>query len=248
MADIEEPQENYVGGWIKLYRSIENKGWYRDSEYVHLWIHLLIKANHRGKEFLMNGEIVKLNPGQFVTGRKSLSAETSISESKIERILNLFESERQIEQQTNSRNRVITIVSWDTYQKSEQQMDSQRTASGQPADTNKNDNNEKNEKKVSEVVSLWNAFAKSTGCSQVKEISKGRRRKILTRLSEDSFKIEEILERAKKQTFALEGKWFTFDWIVENDTNYLKVLEMKYMSNAPMGLFSHQPQRKIEKL
>lgn len=148
MANIEEPQENYLTGWIKLYRSIENKGWYRDSEYVHLWVHLLLKASHKGKEFMFNNEIVKLKPGQLITGRKALSVETSISESKIERILNLFENERQIEQQTNSRNRVITIVSWDAYQKSEQQMDSKRTASEQPVDTNKNDNNENNDKKI----------------------------------------------------------------------------------------------------
>lgn len=248
MADTEEPQENYFSGWIKLYRSIENKGWYRDSEYVHLWIHLLLKASHKGKEFMFNNEIVKLKPGQLITGRKALSVETSISESKIERILKLFENERQIEQQANSRNRVITIVSWDAYQKSEQQMDSKRTASEQPVDTNKNDNNEKNDKKINEVVALWNDFAKLTGCSEVKEISKSRKKKILTRLLEDSFKMGEILDRAKKQTFALEGKWFTFDWIIANDTNYLKVLEMKYMSNTSTGLFFHQPQRKIEKL
>jgi hypothetical protein len=102
---------------------------------------LLLKANHKEAEFMLGYSIIKLLPGQLVTGRKALSYETGISESKIERILKLFEIEQQIEQQTNSRNRIITILSWDAYQKSEQQMDSPRTASEQPVDTN-NKNNE----------------------------------------------------------------------------------------------------------
>jgi hypothetical protein len=52
---------------------------------------------------------------------------------------------QQIEQQTNSRNRVISILSWDKYQQTEQQTDSKRTTTEQQVDTNNNDNNIKNE-------------------------------------------------------------------------------------------------------
>jgi hypothetical protein len=135
-------------GFIKVFRSITNKGWYKDSECVALWLHLLLKANHKEAEFMLGYSIIKLLPGQLVTGRKALSYETGISESKIERILKLFEIEQQIEQQTNSRNRIITILSWDAYQKSEQQMDSPRTASEQPVDTNNKNNNNKNDNNV----------------------------------------------------------------------------------------------------
>lgn len=116
-------------GYIKLYRSLYYKGWYKKSEYVHLWVHLLMKATYAEAEFFQNGSIIKLLPGQFVTGRKVLSIETGIKESTVERILNVFETEQQITQQTNSRNRLITIVSWDKYQKSEQPTDGKRTAS-----------------------------------------------------------------------------------------------------------------------
>lgn len=133
-------------GYIRIFRAIMDKGWYKDSECVALWLHLLLKANHKGAEFMHGFSIVKLKPGQFVTGRKALSLETGISESKIERILKLFENEKQIEQQTNSRNRVITILSWDKYQKGEQQTNSRRTASEQQVNTNNNDNNDNNDK------------------------------------------------------------------------------------------------------
>ena len=140
-----------MSGWIKIHRQVKDKAYYKDSEFIHLWLHLLLCANHANGEYLNGYEIIKLKKGQFVTGRKKLSLVTGISESKIERILKVFESEQQIEQQTNSRNRVISIVSWDKYQQTEQQTDSKRTTSEQQVDTNNNDNNNKNDNKINTI-------------------------------------------------------------------------------------------------
>jgi DNA-binding transcriptional MocR family regulator len=144
-APLRRGQFSFMAGWIKIYRQVKDKAYYKDSEFIHLWIHLLLCANHAEAEFLSGYDVIKLKKGQFVTGRKKLSLETGISESKIERILKVFESEQQIEQQTNSRNRLISIVSWDKYQESEQQMNSERTASEQQVNTNNKNNNNKEE-------------------------------------------------------------------------------------------------------
>jgi hypothetical protein len=149
MDIVNDYQSNYGTGWIKLFRSLQYKGWYKKSDYVHLWIHILIRSNHKGIELMFGGKNIKLNPGQFVTGRKSLSSETGINESKIERILKFFEkSEQQIEQQKSNKNRIITVVSWSDYQQSEQQSEQQvnnnRTTSEQQVNTNKNIKKEKN--------------------------------------------------------------------------------------------------------
>lgn len=68
----------------------------------------------------------------------------------------MFESEQQIEQQTNSRSRVISILSWDKYQQTEQQVDSKWTANEQQVDTNNNDNNNKNDKNKNTIPSFLN--------------------------------------------------------------------------------------------
>ena len=154
-------------GWIKLSRSIMNKGYYKNSMYVHLWIHLLMKASHTPKEFFYNGQTFILNPGQFVTGRKKLSSETGIHESSIQRILKTFENEHQIEQQTNSHNRLITIVNWEKYQDSEQQseqlVNNQRTTSEQLVNTIKNEKNEKNVRINQKIKNLKkNEFEKNS--------------------------------------------------------------------------------------
>lgn len=126
-------------GWIKLHRKISEKGYYQRSQYVHLWVHLLLNANHKPKEYMTNGTIIMIKEGQLVTGRKQLALATGIPESTIEDILKVFESEHQIQQQKTTKYRLITVLNW----KEHQDSDSKATAKQQQADTNKNDKNDK---------------------------------------------------------------------------------------------------------
>jgi len=77
-------------------------------------------------------------------------------------------------------------------------------------------------------VDLWNLFADKFGTAKVQKVSDGRKRKLLSRLNDEDFDFPKILSEAKDQSFAIEGKWFTLDWLIENDTNYVKILEKKY--------------------
>jgi len=133
-----------------LYRALLDNPISKKSEHAWLWITLLLKANHEKSEFIWNDEKIELKAGQFITGRKQLSSETGISESKVYRILKYLESEQQIEQQTNNKYTTITILNWEKYQGNEQQIkqlvNNKRTTTEQPANTNKNDKNKKNEK------------------------------------------------------------------------------------------------------
>jgi hypothetical protein len=132
-------EDNYLTGYVKLFRSIENKSWYKKSEFVHLWIHLFIKATRIEREDWFHGNPVKIKPGQLITGRKKLSRETGIEESKIERILKCFISEQQIEQQTSNISRLISIKNWHLYQNVEQQskqrVNNKRTTGEQRVNT-----------------------------------------------------------------------------------------------------------------
>ena len=127
------------GDWIKLYRTLLDKGWSNRPDYVAMWTHILLAANHREKEYFWNGKTIKLQPGQFITGRKSLSEKTGIHESKVERILNVFESEQQIEQRKTSTSRLISILNWGEFQKREQpfeqRVNNERTTDEQPVNT-----------------------------------------------------------------------------------------------------------------
>ena len=108
-------------GWLKLHRrTLENPIIMKDAEHLAIWSYLLMKATHEQRDIIFNSNRVTLNPGQFSTGRKVISSELVISESKVQRILKAFESEQQIEQVTDFKCRIITIVNWEKYQSSEQ--------------------------------------------------------------------------------------------------------------------------------
>ena len=62
----------------------------------------MLKANWKDNAILFKGEKFIVKRGQFVSSRKQLAKETGIQESKIERILNTFKSEQQIEHRANS--------------------------------------------------------------------------------------------------------------------------------------------------
>lgn len=125
-------------GWIKLHRKIIGKGFYNKSQYFHLWVHLLLCANHDSKEFMWNGNIILVKEGQMITGRKELSQQTGIPQSTIEDILKFLETQHQIRQQKTTKYRLITIVNWVKHQKSDSKSNSRATTEQQQADTNKN--------------------------------------------------------------------------------------------------------------
>jgi len=97
---------------------------------------------------MWDGGVVVVKEGQLITGRKTLSEETGLPETTIERILTYLESEHQIGQQKTTKFRLITIVNWKDYQNPDIKTDNKRTTNGQQTDTNKNDNNVKNDKKT----------------------------------------------------------------------------------------------------
>jgi hypothetical protein len=149
-------------GWIRLHRKMLKKGWAKNPEYMHLWIHLLLFACYEDHEFLWENKIILIKRGQLITGRKSLSVNSGISESKVERILKCFESEQQIEQQKTNKFRLITIINYDQYQQSEQQNEQQvnnkRTTSEQQMDTYnelKNIKKEKNKEEYKEIQDTY---------------------------------------------------------------------------------------------
>ena len=131
-------------GWVKIHRKIlDNPVVCKDSDTLAIWIYLIINATHKEIDMLFKGKRITLKEGQLITGRKSIAKKLDIAESKVQRILKMFEIEHQIEQQTSSQNRLISILNWHKYQDNEQQIEQRvnndRTTSEQRVNTNKNE-------------------------------------------------------------------------------------------------------------
>lgn len=140
-------------GYVKIHRKLLNNPIVmKDCEHLAVWIYLLLNATHQDRNVLFKGKKIIIGPGQLITGRKSISSELQISESKVQRILNFFETEHQIEQQTSNKNRVITLTNWHKYQDNEhqieQQLNNNRTTTEQQLNTNNNDKNVNNVRNI----------------------------------------------------------------------------------------------------
>lgn len=108
-------------GWIKSYRTIlDNPIVCKDADHYAVWGYLLHNAAHTPTDAMFNGKRITLQPGQLITGRRKIAEMFRIDESKVRRILKLFESEQQIEQRPTNTSTLISVCNWTIYQGGEQ--------------------------------------------------------------------------------------------------------------------------------
>ena len=128
-------------GYIKAYRKIEDDPVIcKDNDYFRVWFYLLFHATHKEKKIIFKNKEITIPKGSLITGRKAISENCHISESKIDRILKRFEECSKIEQQMSNKNRLIIIKKWYLYQQSGQQVNNKWTTSEHKQECN-NENN-----------------------------------------------------------------------------------------------------------
>jgi hypothetical protein len=134
-----------MSGWIKLHRQFLNWEWFNKSEAVHLFMYLLLKANH--KDGTWQG--IDINKGQFITSYGKISSDTGISLQTVRTLLKKFENTNEINTQTTNKYTVVTICKYADYQSEETETNTQLTNNQQSTNkqltTNKNDKNNKEE-------------------------------------------------------------------------------------------------------
>jgi len=131
---------NNQQGWIKLHRQILEWEWYSDNNCFRLFLHLLLKANHKEKRF----KGIELKVGSIVTSRDLLARETGLTSQQIRTALTKLISTNEITSVTSSQGTIIQIVSYEKYQVSTSEITNEQPTSNQQSTTN---NNVKNEKK-----------------------------------------------------------------------------------------------------
>jgi len=132
-----------MSGWIKIHRKFLDWEWFNKSEAVHLFMYLVLKANH--KEGQWQG--IDINKGQFVTSFGKISADTGISLQTIRTLLKKLEKSNEINIQTTNKFSIITICKYECYQNETEVNDTKVTSKQQTTNkqltTNKNNKNNK---------------------------------------------------------------------------------------------------------
>ncbi len=112
-----------MSGWIKLHRQFLNWEWFNKSEAVHLFMYLILKANH--KDGTWQG--IDINKGQFITSYGKISSDTGISLQTVRTLLKKFENTNEINTQTTNKYTVVTICKYADYQSEETEANTQLT-------------------------------------------------------------------------------------------------------------------------
>lgn len=121
-------------GWIKLHRQILEWEWYSDNNCFRLFLHLLLKANHKEKRF----KGIELKVGSIVTSRDLLARETGLSSQQVRTALNKLISTNEITSVTSSQGTILQIVSYEKYQIATSETTNEQPTSNQQSTTNKN--------------------------------------------------------------------------------------------------------------
>jgi len=156
-------------GWIKLHRKFLDWEWYSDSGTVHLFMHLLFKANHETKRW----QGIVINRGQFVTSYDKLSAELPLSVQQIRTRLSKLKSTGEITIKNNNKYSIITVTCYSDYQTinkpGNKQITSEQQADNKQITTTKElkelkELKEKNichENDLDEFDEFWNIYPKN---------------------------------------------------------------------------------------
>lgn len=161
-----------MSGWVCLHRALIDWEWYDDTNTVRLFVHLLLKANHKPK--VWRGEHIPA--GSFITGRKALSEETGLSERNIRTCFDKLKSTGEVTIKATNKYSLVTITNWDIYQQKGNEATSKKTNKApnerpstdhQPTTTN-NDNND-NKKDIDVLFdSFWASGIRKAAKKQAK--------------------------------------------------------------------------------
>lgn len=104
-------------GFALIHRQFMDSRLYKDSQAVHLWIHLILKVN--SAPALLNTDIgdIAVGRGQTLTSRPKLAQETGMSDDKIRALLRTFVGQGMIESMSIQKKfSLITVLKYDEFQ------------------------------------------------------------------------------------------------------------------------------------
>ena len=155
-----------MSGWIKIHRQILEWEWFDDKNAFRLFMYLLLKANHKERNY--KGKLVKV--GETLTGLELLSKEIGLTVQQTRTALTKLKSTNEITIKTSSQGTVIQIVNYEKYQTVTDDLTNEQQTNNKRITTNKNDKKEKNENtRKQEFADLLKPFLETYGKEMLNE-------------------------------------------------------------------------------
>ena len=204
-------------GWITLHRKLQDWEWYTAPNHVFLFVHLLLKANHKSGKW----RGYNYSRGDVLTSLSKLSEETGLSKQNIRTILKNLAKTGEVNTLPNTKLTHLSVCKYDIYQTNNTQPNTKLTRSQHGANTelttNNNDNNKNNNRNNNTLEERKAAFKKSLSSvwkekhSEVQQVAikeffehwteHGENDKKMRYEKEPSFCISKRITRWKKNDF-----------------------------------------------
>jgi len=141
-------------GYVKIHRKLlSNPIVMKDCEHLAIWVYLLLHATHKEMNVIFNGKKIMLKSGQLITGARAIANDLEINKDKVQRVLNEFKTDTQIDTLASPKGRLITILNWEKYQNCDTHTDTQLIHNCDTTDTQVIHNN--NDKNVNNVRNIY---------------------------------------------------------------------------------------------
>ena len=124
-------------GFIQLHRSLLEWEWYDDKNTKILFLHCLLKANYKDKNY--RGKTIKR--GSFLTGRNELANKLGLSVQQIRTSLTKLKSTNEITIKSSSQGTIIEVVKYNDYQEITNKATDEQPTNNQQVTTTNNSNN-----------------------------------------------------------------------------------------------------------
>lgn len=198
-------------GWIKLYRKFDEWEWFNISEMVHLFIYLLLNANHEDGQW----RGVKIKRGQILTGLHKLNEKTKISIRTLRTCLDRLHKTGEIDIQTTNKYSIITILNYESYQGNRQTTDKhpdKQPTSNRQATDNKQEGEECNNEINILFDVFWDMYKRKQGskkdCKKKwDKLSDDERQKIINTLPSFFASIRDEQFIPYPGTYLNQGRW-----------------------------------------
>jgi len=116
MGVIQDINENYYTGWIKIFRSIRDHWIWKDPEKLQWWIDLLLEVNHEDKKIAIGYDIFECSRGQSLNSLLTWAKRWNTNKSKVIRFLSMLQKDDMIRIENVKKTTRITVCNYGDYQ------------------------------------------------------------------------------------------------------------------------------------
>lgn len=235
-----------MAGWVKISRSINEHWIWKDPDKLKWWLDILLTVNYRDTKVNIGYKLIDCGRGESLLSLKSWGERWGVSKTVVNNFFNLLKNDGMILLINETVTTRLIVCNYDSYQIEENDTElpkkRNRTATEPQQNRNsatieeiKKDKKEKNNISIDPqlVLNMYHSFCPLL--PKVVKLNKSRVQKIgarYTEMNNDSVILENLFRKVGESKF-LNGEnnngWkASFDWIFENDKNWLKIIEGNY--------------------